>query len=215
MKATDMTNKGIAAHLEQMTHSGLFQQVAPAARAIFKEAIERLRGNSQTLTLSVDAASIAGRFNGVERVVLDVMAERDRQDAQWGGPVHDDTHNVFDWTRYIEQQIAKLGDLPEGQLPTPEDARFRLVKIAALAFAAIESHDREYPLTDDTEPQPADPVASFQPYEDRAGEFRWRFVAVNGRIMADSAEGYSTAYNVRRAIEDFRALVADATVEGA
>lgn len=169
----------------------------------------------QTLTLSIDAASIAHRFTGSERVIVDVMAERDRQDSQWGGPGHDDTHDVADWLAYIQSQGDKLFDgLQDGQMPEPEAARSRLVKIAALAFAAIESLDRQYPLADDTEPQPADPVASFRPYEDRAGEFRWRFVAVNGRIMADSSEGYSTASNVRRAIEDFRALVADATVEG-
>lgn len=173
--------------------------------------------NTQTLSFSIDAASIANRFSGSERAIIDTLAERDRQDEQWGGPTHDDTHDVFDWARYIGQQIEKLGDLPDGQMPSPEQARERLVKIAALAFAAIESHDRKHPQQDDTTPaeESAPRVASFRPYEDRAGEFRWRFVAGNGRIMADSAEGYSSASNVRRAIEDFRELVADATVEEA
>lgn len=29
-------------------------------------------------------------------------------------------------------------------------------------------------------------------YKDRKGEFRWRLCAGNGRIMADSGEGYRT-----------------------
>lgn len=32
----------------------------------------------------------------------------------------------------------------------------------------------------------------FDRYIDRNGEWRWRFKAPNGRIMADSAEGYSS-----------------------
>lgn len=37
-------------------------------------------------------------------------------------------------------------------------------------------------------------------FEDRAGEWRWRLVADNGRIIADSAEGYAKESNVTRAI---------------
>jgi uncharacterized protein YegP (UPF0339 family) len=32
----------------------------------------------------------------------------------------------------------------------------------------------------------------FYRYRDRAGEWRWRFIAANGRTIADSAEGYSS-----------------------
>jgi len=34
------------------------------------------------------------------------------------------------------------------------------------------------------------PVREVHVYVDRSGEYRWRAVAVNGRIVADSAEGY-------------------------
>lgn len=39
----------------------------------------------------------------------------------------------------------------------------------------------------------------FQPYEARDG-FRWRLVAANNRIVADSAEAYSSLKNCERAI---------------
>lgn len=69
-----------------------------------------------------------------DRIFRDVKAERARQDAQWGGPAHDDEHELADWLSYIEQQAgaAYRNDAP----------RERLVKIAALAVAAIESLDR-------------------------------------------------------------------------
>lgn len=44
-------------------------------------------------------------------------------------------------------------------------------------------------------------------YEDSAGEWRWRFTARNGRVMADSGEGYATESNARRAWLRFSSLV--------
>lgn len=38
-------------------------------------------------------------------------------------------------------------------------------------------------------------------YEDAAGEYRWRLVAGNGEIIADSGEGYATRWNATRAVD--------------
>lgn len=40
----------------------------------------------------------------------------------------------------------------------------------------------------------------FEVYEDRRGEWRWRLRAGNRKIVADSAEGYDSESNVRRAV---------------
>lgn len=45
----------------------------------------------------------------------------------------------------------------------------------------------------------------FNKFEDKTGQWRWRLVAGNGRIVADSAEGYATEANVDRAIEALHA----------
>jgi len=37
-------------------------------------------------------------------------------------------------------------------------------------------------------------------YIDAAGHYRWRLVARNGRILADSGEGYATRANLMRAL---------------
>ncbi len=42
---------------------------------------------------------------------------------------------------------------------------------------------------------------TFHLYQDLRGEFRWRLVARNGRVVADSAEGYYDEGNLRRALE--------------
>lgn len=44
----------------------------------------------------------------------------------------------------------------------------------------------------------------FEIYEDSRGEWRWRLVAENGEIVADSAEGYDSKSNAERAVEAIR-----------
>lgn len=68
-------------------------------------------------------------------VYAEIRAERERQDAQWGGPPHDDKHSLFDWREYrIKFENRAVFDR--------ERRRDALVKIAALAVAEIESLDR-------------------------------------------------------------------------
>lgn len=43
----------------------------------------------------------------------------------------------------------------------------------------------------------------FEIYEDKAGEWRRRFLAKNHRTMADSGEGYTRKSDVKRAIKRF------------
>lgn len=38
-------------------------------------------------------------------------------------------------------------------------------------------------------------------YEDKAGEWRWRLKATNGKIIATSGEGYNSKSNADRAID--------------
>lgn len=43
----------------------------------------------------------------------------------------------------------------------------------------------------------------FETYQDAAGEWRWRAVARNGKIVADGSEGYASQRNARRAVNRF------------
>lgn len=49
----------------------------------------------------------------------------------------------------------------------------------------------------------------FRCYQDLRGAWRWSLIAANGRIIADSAEGYSTEANLNRAIASIQELMAD------
>lgn len=65
---------------------------------------------------------------------VDVLAERRRQDREWGGHEHDVTHDTFDWNDYRMKQerlAASAGNRYE---------RYeRLVKLTALCLAEIEA----------------------------------------------------------------------------
>jgi len=47
-------------------------------------------------------------------------------------------------------------------------------------------------------------------YEDAAGEFRWRALSKNGRIVADGTRGYDDRESAERAVERVRALAGEA-----
>ncbi len=77
-------------------------------------------------------------------VFVEVLFERERQDEQHGGALHDDTHAPMDWINLVEDQIDKLGSEGGDNASIPDTAliRARLVKIGALAIAGIRSIDR-------------------------------------------------------------------------
>jgi hypothetical protein len=74
--------------------------------------------------------------NSVPLALSDVLKERRCQDVKWGGPAHDDEHVPEDWERFIMKRI------PVESKPD-ETFRLRMVQIAALALAAVESFDRK------------------------------------------------------------------------
>ena len=69
----------------------------------------------------------------------EVAAERERQDEKWG-PVHDDTHTTKAFLDFIHDKKTET-TLAWFHQRDP-DVRKRLIQIAALAIAAVESIDR-------------------------------------------------------------------------
>lgn len=53
----------------------------------------------------------------------------------------------------------------------------------------------------------------FEVYESRDNAWRWRLIAANGKIIADSGEGYVTEYNAVRAAKRTKELAPHAPVK--
>jgi uncharacterized protein YegP (UPF0339 family) len=54
--------------------------------------------------------------------------------------------------------------------------------------------------------------ATFELYEDSAGEYRWRLVHDNGNIIADGGEGYASKQKARQGIDSVKDNAPDAAV---
>lgn len=85
---------------------------------------------------------LAGRIRGEE--MREILEERTRQNQQWGGADHDDTHTPGDWCEYITKQLEPLEALVCAPASVTEAnmVRRQLIKVAALALAALESGAR-------------------------------------------------------------------------
>ena len=53
----------------------------------------------------------------------------------------------------------------------------------------------------------------FHIYKDDKGEWRWRLKAINGKILADSGEGYSTKQACKDGIDLVKSTTANTPVE--
>lgn len=90
------------------------------------------------------------------KVLEEIREERKHQDKKWGGPNHDDAHGPYAWTAFIMTYLglalsdfvndtSRAGATPNENRVDAQLRKFRynMVKIAALAVAAIESVDRK------------------------------------------------------------------------
>lgn len=55
--------------------------------------------------------------------------------------------------------------------------------------------------------------AKFELYKDAKGEFRWRLIASNGQMIANSGEGYKSKENAKNGIDSVKKNAASATIE--
>lgn len=65
-----------------------------------------------------------------QEVLAAIAEEREYQDAKYGGAAHDKKHKYYEWKDFIIIQIVNLNE---------QNFKERMIKIAALASAALES----------------------------------------------------------------------------
>jgi hypothetical protein len=70
----------------------------------------------------------------------EILAERYLQDLEYGGPDHDDTLTIPEWTSILAQFAGQAYSCD--RIGRPDLCRARLVQVAAVAVAAIQSWDR-------------------------------------------------------------------------
>lgn len=71
-------------------------------------------------------------------------------------------------------------------------------------MSAMDDSEWDKPL-----PPAPRPESRFEVYCDNGGKWRWREVAANGRIIADSGQGYASKSNANRAWRRVAQLAGD------
>lgn len=94
----------------------------------------------------------------MEHILKSIRHRRFEQDAQWGGPQHDDAHSFVDWEIITSNFVYRAFN----SLNQPIDVRYKaLLDIAALCVAQMESLERLHDLP--TRPKTPD-VGTLVPY---------------------------------------------------
>ena len=75
------------------------------------------------------------------KVYDEVLAERCAQDAEHGGPETDDRHSLNDWIAIAARHLGLATN--DKAVETPSRFRRQMIRLAALAVAAVESFDRK------------------------------------------------------------------------
>lgn len=75
-------------------------------------------------------------------IFSEIAKERSHQDQVWGGPEHDDLHNMRDWACYIMLYLGRAVGKEANWGRNESFVRTMFIKIAALCVAAIQSIDR-------------------------------------------------------------------------
>ena len=80
-----------------------------------------------------------------DRILDEIRRERDRQDARYSDPDHDDSHYPGDWCLILTKYVGRAADT----IDADADAVFRenMIRIAAVAIAVTQSFDRVQRVT--------------------------------------------------------------------
>ena len=60
------------------------------------------------------------RPDDIDVLWADILQERRAQDAQWGGPAHDDEHTEEDWVSFIDKFLTRVDRDADDAFTNPE-----------------------------------------------------------------------------------------------
>ena len=129
---------------EPKLHAKLKQDIYVPCLTLLAEFCTRIHEEGECAEYSGDGP-LSSPF-ALGRVLTELFARRDKQDAEWGGPEHYYRHSRADWCRSIHQYLADAsvafyGDSDVQYLASVfED---KMLDVAALAVAAVQSSRRK------------------------------------------------------------------------
>jgi len=118
----------------------------PRLLSAFAAARAELAARERRIAVLEERLQQNQRGRAYDRVVEDIKSERELQDYKWGGPEHDDTHKPEEWQTFIVEHARRAVHAAWGRPAPGDDYRQQMIRVAALAVAAVESEDRRAAL---------------------------------------------------------------------
>lgn len=112
----------IAQTIKSLTDPRMAGGDNPFSGDVYRNRLVRIAG------IAVEAGAVMNQ---------DIVKERDYQDQKWGGSGFDDQHSQTDWFGWINEYASGVNR------GAKYDFRTRMVKVAALAVAALEAWERQ------------------------------------------------------------------------
>lgn len=91
-----------------------------------------------------DTKKLAERYKKGYGLFEEIMDERRRQDRKWS-VLHDDKHTLGEWVALVHDYAARATHPTDPGKPLLPHFRHKMIQVAALAVAAIETVDRASP----------------------------------------------------------------------
>ncbi|SFS11487.1 Uncharacterized conserved protein YegP, UPF0339 family [Halomicrobium zhouii] len=205
--------------------------VLTAVGAVFAPILTGPRGTLEETTAAVEAAeaerdALGEDLSARDAALADVLADRDataaelavaretiagHEESKAAFELYEDKSGQWRW-RLRHRNTNIVADSGEGYASRQKAMQgLQSVRSNALG-AAVTVHEVEADAVDEPpEILVAESQGTFEYYEDKGGQFRWRLRHDNGEVVADSGEGYASKSNVRRAMDTIR-RVADGAV---
>jgi len=79
----------------------------------------------------------------MDNILQEIKDERAYQDGRWGGHAHDDQHGPNEWIAFITAYAGKAFYCCDEHPADLLEFRRNMIKVAALAVAAVEWADRK------------------------------------------------------------------------
>lgn len=183
---------------------------AQSAREAAEEASESERESRLAAESARDEAAAAASEEAVARAAIAAEIER-IEESQSQFELYEDKGGKYRW-RLRHRNGNVIATSGEGYA-SRQKAQQGISGVKRDAYGGsvidIERTDAEVDDVDDAlsgedavEYAPeVESQATFEQYEDNAGEFRWRLRHDNGKIICDSGEGYASKSGLKRAVE--------------
>jgi hypothetical protein len=144
---TKLQNAVVSAHVRALPDNWEFIDPLTSLDLLCAEIITAHKERDAANASEAQLARMAGEYERLYREILGPMLTRCRiaQDAEHGGPKHDDTHTPAEWAEFVRKFAGRAEYQGQYQDNAEAVARYQaaMIDVAGLAISAVLSSQRK------------------------------------------------------------------------